>query len=64
MSECEKQHTRVGQLLLELSELSSHAFSQSGNNFHVVVPGDDASTSVRRNKGPIFNRSHQGMAPK
>ncbi len=57
-SECENRTLAllqrfVGLVLLELSELSSRAFSQSGNNFSCAVPVMMLHP-FRRNKGQIF----------
>ncbi len=55
------QQRFVGLVLLELSDLSSHAFSQLGNNFWEI-------RSFQRNKGQIFKSMaqawHRNEAPK
>ncbi len=62
-SECENSTLAllqrfVGLLLLELSELSSCAFSQSGNYFFTCGAGDDASyVHFVETKDKYFNRS-------
>ncbi len=52
----------VGLVLLELSELSSRAFSQSGNNFSCAVPVMMLHP-FRRNKGQIFHPIAQAWHP-
>ncbi len=54
----------VGLVLLELSELSSHAFSQSGNNFACVVPVMMLLTSVSEKQRTNISTDRSGMAPK
>ncbi len=67
-SECEN-HTLgllqrfVGLVLLELSESSSHAFSQSGNYFARVVPVM-LLTSVLEKQRTDISTDRSGMAPK
>ncbi len=68
-SECEN-HTLgllqrfVGLVLLELSELSSCAFSQSGNYFASVVPVMMLLTSVSEKQRTNISTDRSGMAPK
>ncbi len=72
-SECENRtlgllQRFVGLELLELSEFSSCAFSQSGNYFAWVVPWWCFLRPFRRNKGQIFQQIaqawHRNEAPK
>ncbi len=68
-SECENR-TRallqrfVGRVLLELSELSSCAFSQSGDYFARVVPVVMLLTSVSEQQRTNISTDRSGMAPK
>ncbi len=60
-SECENRtlgllQRFVGLVLLELSELSSRAFSQSGNYFACVVPVMMLLTRFGETKDKYFNR--------
>ncbi len=54
----------VGRVLLELSELSSRAFSQSGNNFSCVVPVMMLLTSVSEKQRTNISTDRSGIAPK
>ncbi len=54
----------AGLVLLELSELSSHAFSQSGNYFARVVPVMMLLTSVSEKQRTNISTDRSGMAPK
>jgi len=54
----------VGLVLLELSELSSCAFSQSGNYFARVVPVMMMLTFVSEKQGTNISTDRSGMAPK
>ncbi len=54
----------VGLVLLELSESSSHAFSQSGNYFSRVVPVMMLLTSVSEKQRTDISTDRSGMAPK
>ncbi len=54
----------LGLLLLELSELSSCAFSQSGNYFAHVVPVMMLLTSVSEKQRTNISTDRSGMAPK
>ncbi len=69
LSECENSTLAllqrfVGHLLLELSELSLHAFSQFGNNFSRVVPVMMLLTSVSEKQRTNISTDRSGMAPK
>ncbi len=68
-SECENRtlgllQRFVGLVLLELSELSSCAFSQSGNYFACVVPVMILLTSVSEKQRANISTDRSGMAPK
>ncbi len=68
-SECENHTLGLlqrfgGLILLELSELSSCAFSQSGNNFARVVPVMMLLTSVSEKQRTYISTDRSGMAPK
>ncbi len=68
-SECENStlgllQRFVGRVLLELSELSSCAFSQSGNYFARVVPLMMLLTSVSEKQRTNISTDRSGMAPK
>ncbi len=54
----------VGHVLLELSELSSRAFSQSGNYFSRAVPVMMLLTSVSEKQRTNVLTNRSGMAPK
>ncbi len=54
----------VGLVLLELSELSSCAFSQSGNYFARVVPVRMFLTSVSEKQRTNISTDRSGMASK
>ncbi len=65
----ETAHSRLlqrvaGLVLLELSELSSRAFSQSGNYFARVVPVVMLLTSVSEKQRTNISTDRSGMAPK
>ncbi len=68
-SECENrtlglQQRFVRLVLLELSELSSCAFSQSGNYFALLVPVMMLLTSVSDKQRTNISTDCSGMAPK
>ncbi len=68
-SECENRTLEllqrfVGLVLLELSELSSCAFSQSGNYFARVVPVMMLLASISEKQRSNISTDRSGMAPK
>ncbi len=68
-SECENRTLAllqrfVGLVLLELSELSSRAFSQSGNNFSCAVPVMMLLPSVSEKQRTNISTDRSGIAPK
>ncbi len=68
-SECENRTLAllqrfVGLLFLELSELSSRAFSQSGNYFSHAVPVMMLLMSVLEKQRTNISTDRFGMAPK
>ncbi len=68
-SECENRTLAllqrfVGLVLLELSEFSSRASSQSGNNFSRAVPVMMLLTSVSEKQRTNISTDHSDMAPK
>ncbi len=68
-SECENRTLSllqrfVGLVLLELSELSSCAFSQSGNYFARAVPLMMLLTSVSEKQRTNISTDRSGQAPK
>ncbi len=68
-SECENSTLAllqrfVGLVLLELSEFSSRAFSQSGNYFSRVVPVMMLLASVSEKQRTNISTDRSGMAPK
>ncbi len=68
-SECENRRLGllqrcVGLVLLELSEFSSRAFSQSENNCSRVVPMMMLLTSVSEKQRANISTDRSGMAPK
>ncbi len=68
-SECESRtlgllQRFVGLVLLELSKLSSCAFSQSGNYFARVVPVMMLLTSISEKQRTNISTDRLGMAPK
>ncbi len=68
-SECENRTLGLLQklvrlVLLELSESSSRAFSQSGNYFARVVPVMMLLTSVSEKQRINISTDHSGLAPK
>ncbi len=68
-SECENSPLAllqrfVGHVLLELSELSSHSSSQSGNYFAHVVLVIMLLTSVPEKQRTNISTDRSGMAPK
>ncbi len=68
-SECENRTLEllqrfVGLVLLELFELSSCAFSQSGNYFARVVPVMMLLASISEKQRSNISTDRSGMAPK
>ncbi len=68
-SECENRTLEllqrfVGLVLLKLSELSSCAFSQSGNYFAHVVPVMMLLASISEKQRSNISTDRSGMAPK
>ncbi len=68
-SECENRtlgllQRFIGLVLLEFSEFSSRAFSQSGNYFACVVPVMMPLTSISEKQRTNISTDRLGMAPK